>query len=177
MSDPSNVFDLSGIPVYIDKGIRPCILRAWNNYYGFTKYDIPRDAVQNTREGFYAFVPPTHATIAFPSHYFHICVLHNWLPLIECKTCFVVKEYHIYCIKYARNNQWITLDWPNVKIYKTLWDIQSSLGDTRYIILLFPKNKINALKDCVQLWTHPSTPYYDEFHKMLCTSFGTSGVA
>lgn len=171
MPDESTTIDISGILLYIDKGVRPCILRAWNNYYGFLKYDLPIPDFHNTRECFYKFLPSTHSTLAIPSHAFHLFVFENWLPAIGCTALFAVKDSHIYCIRQDSSSVWwIALDWPHVHVYKTLWELQQSLSSTRYLILLFPLSKRSILQQCIRAWRPKPTSYYTELQKALLST-------
>lgn len=167
MPDESTQIDISGISYYIDKGVRPCILRAWNNYHGYQKYDLPIRHFHNTRTCFYKFVPPTYGTLALPSHAFHLFVLHKWLSAISCTALFVVNHSHIFCVKYEVSKCWIVYDWPHVFVHQTLWDLQRSLSSTRYLILLFPLSKKSTLQQCIRDWRPKPTPYYIDLQKEL----------
>jgi hypothetical protein len=148
---------------------RPCILRAWNNYYGYTRYETLASDHQNILSYFYTFTPPTHTTLAIPSSYFHIAIQLKWIDILQCAHLFVVNGTHIYYIKKMGITSWQKYDWPFSESYATLHDLSQTLHHTLFVIFLYSAEATlrDTLITCIQAWKPKHTVYYTTFRRRL----------
>lgn len=135
----------------------PCILRAWNNFAGYTQYERLLENHEDTLTYFLSLVPSTKSTVTIPSHYFHILV--PWIDLICCEALFVVKGSHVYVIKRS-NKEWIELDYPHTHTYTSIIDVSTHQQQSQYMIVLFPNTCVPTFQQCVRTWIPTQSPYY-----------------
>ncbi len=153
----------------MDNSNRPCILRAWNNHHGYTKYETPAPDHQNTLDYFYTLTPPAYTTLAIPSSYFHIAVQLKWIDLLQCANLFVVNGAHIYYVKKTGITFWRKYDWPFSESYETLHALSHTVHHTLFVIFLYPAEASirEALRGCVEAWQPRNTTYYTVFRRRL----------
>ena len=145
----------------------PCILRAWNNYHSFSKYEEPAPDHQNTLDYFYTLTPPDFTTATLPSAYFHIAVQNRWTNRIGCTAMFVVNGTHIYLVRQQSDKRWRRYDWPHTETYDSLITLGQSIYHTLYVILLYPSAHYDRLIGCFQDWVPKPTEFYLEFKRRL----------
>jgi hypothetical protein len=145
----------------------PCILRAWNNWYGYSKYPEPAPDHQDTLTYFHTLVPEGFTTVTIPSAYFHIAVQQKWLERIDCSSLFVVNGTHIYLVKQQADHRWRRYDWPHTDIYENIQALERSTHHTLFVVLLYPSANLEKLKGCFVDWVPKRTEFYLAFKRRL----------
>ena len=158
------------MPPYLCRNPTPCILRAWNNYYGYSKYDTVPSDYAPTLDYFYSLVPEGTATLSLPAAYFHVAVLENWIRRIQCNHLFVIRDTHIYLIK-EETDRWISLDWPRRITYSSLFDLNRAVTGAQSIVALYPASRHSALKELLSQYK-PETPFYRELKNKIDAAIG-----
>ena len=150
----------------------PCILRAWNNYYGYSKYvTVPLDYTP-TLDYFYSLTPSGCTTLSLPVTYFHVAVLEHWISLIQCTHLFVIRNTHIYVIANIQGTPtWIGLDWPRRIPYSSLLDVNQSLKGAQTVLALYPASQHSTLINLLVRYT-PLTPFYMELKNKIEAAIG-----
>lgn len=145
----------------------PCILRAWNNYHGYSKYTEPASDHQNTLDYFHTLVPEGFATVTIPSAYFHIATQQKWIERINCTSLFIVNGTHIYLVKRQSDGGWRRYDWPHMDTYENIHALERSTHHTLFVILLYPAANYEKLKGCFVDWVPKRTEFYLVFKRKL----------
>jgi hypothetical protein len=167
----------------------PCILRAWNNYHGYSKYTEPAPDHQNTLDYFHTLVPEGFATVTIPSAYFHIATQQKWIERIDCTSLFIVNGTHIYLVKRQSDGGWRRYDWPYADLYENIYELERSTHHTLFVtphssgvggkvpsstagagglvVLLYPVANYEKLKGCFVDWVPKRTEFYLAFKRRL----------
>lgn len=159
------------MPPYLCKNPNPCILRAWNNYYGYSKYDTVPPEYAPTLDYFYSLVPSGTATLSLPAVYFHVALLENWIRQIQCTHLFVIRDTHIYVIAEQETKQWIRLDWPRRTPYSSLFEVNRAIQGAQTVIALYPASQHSVLKELL-LRYKPTSPFYMELKNLIDAAIG-----
>ena len=160
------------MPPYLCRNPSPCILRAWNNYYGYSKYDTVPPEYTPTLDYFYSLVPDGTAILSLPAVYFHIALLENWIRRIQCNHLFVIRDTHIYVIAEQETNTWISLDWPRRTPYSSLFDVNRAVQGAQTVLALYPARHHSLLKDLLMQYK-PQTPFYRILKNKIEDAFET----
>jgi hypothetical protein len=145
----------------------PCILRAWNNWHGYSKHLEPAPDHENTLAYFYTLVPEGFATTTIPSDYFHVAVQERWLERIGCTSIFIVNGAHIYLVKREADHRWRRYDWPHTDVYENIHALLQSTHHTLFVIALYPVVNLEKLKGCFVDWVPKRTEFYLAFKRRL----------
>ena len=162
------------MPPYLCRNPNPCILRAWNNYYGYSKYVTEPPEYAPTLDYFYSLVPDETATLSLPVAYFHVTLLENWIRRIQCSHLFVIRDTHIYVIGEQETKEWISFDWPRRITYPSLFDVNRAIQGAQTVIALYPASQHSVLQDLL-LQYKPSSPFYMELKNLIVAAFRPVG--
>ena len=153
------------MPPYLCRNPSPCILRAWNNYYCYSKYDTVPPEYAPTLDYFYSLVPEGYATLSIPVAYFHVALLENWIRRIQCTHLFVIRDTHIYVIK-EETDMWTRLDWPRRTPYSSLFEVNRAITGAQTVVALYPASQHLVLKELLLQYT-PTSPFYMELKNLI----------